>query len=119
MSFGSWLQAELNKRGWSQWELSRQSEIPQSQISKIINGSRHPGPEPCIAIAEALGVSRDEVFRARGWLLSETEEDARLKLSSEVTKLGTKLDRLSSESRQVALLVANTMADALLKTEEG
>ena len=75
MSFGDWLQKEIEKRKWSQTELARRTGIAQGQISKIITGNRNAGPEICIEIAQALGISREEIFRVRGWLLSEAETD--------------------------------------------
>lgn len=69
MDFPVWLQSELNRRGWDQAELARRSGITKAQISRVMVGDRSAGVEFCIAVATALRISRDEVFRARGWLL--------------------------------------------------
>lgn len=79
MEFTEWLQNELDKRGWSQNELVRRSQefenrISQTQLSNILLGKRHAGPDSCIAIAQTLGLPRETVFRARGWLLREPED---------------------------------------------
>lgn len=49
-----WLADELNKRGWSQRELSRQANISQAQISKVLSGEE-PGQLFYIAVGKALG----------------------------------------------------------------
>lgn len=79
MTFSSWLLQELNKRNWGQNDLSRAAKragykLSQAQISNIINNNRKAGGDTCIAIAHALGVPREEVFRARGWLLREPQQ---------------------------------------------
>ena len=79
MIFAVWLQTELDKRGWNPYDLARQTKasgykISRSQLSHVLKKTREAGPEACIAIAHALGLSREEVFRARGWLLREPEK---------------------------------------------
>lgn len=73
MDFASWLQNELTKREWDQYEILRRAKmsgyrISHAQVSRIINGTRQAGPDACIAISHALGMPREDVFRARGWL---------------------------------------------------
>lgn len=79
MAFNEWLQQELNRRGMTLADLAKRAEmygyrISQPQLSRILNGDREAGPDACIAIAYGLGLSREEVFRARGWLLREPEQ---------------------------------------------
>lgn len=121
MEFSDWLQEQLNKRQWGQNDLrSRMGDvkISQGQLSRIMTGIRQAGPEACIAIAEAFGLSREEVFRARGWLLSKSEKEPQIKFSPEASEVAAKIDQLSSQSRQVALRIANTTADALREAGE-
>lgn len=49
-----WLADELNKRGWSQRELSRQANISSAQISRVMSGEE-PGQLFYIAVSKALG----------------------------------------------------------------
>lgn len=91
MTFISWLNDELNKRGWSQADIVKRSQqtgyrISQGQLSHIVNGGRKPGPDACIAIAHALGISREEVFKARGWLLKAPKSPIMPQASPEVTE---------------------------------
>jgi hypothetical protein len=48
-------------------------------LSHILNGSRNPGPDSCIAIADAFGVPREDVFRIIGWLKPIPGEDKTVK----------------------------------------
>ncbi len=78
MQFTEWLEQQMTERGLSQAEVSKRSKmaghyIDQSTLSRIITGERNAGPEACIAIAAGLNLPREEVFRARGWLLNEPE----------------------------------------------
>ena len=118
MSFGDWLKKELNKRGWVQSELARRSGIPQGQISNVIRGIRQPGPESCIAIGQALGISREEVFRARGWLLNGSDANLKVKLSSEITQIAIGMDQLPQVQRQTAIQVTTTLINALKQQVE-
>ena len=118
ISFGDWLRQKIEKRGWDQSELARRTGLAHGQISRFISGSRHPGPNPCIAIADALGLSREEVFRARGWLLSDQKEP-QVKLSPEVFDIAVEIDRLPSKARRAALRTTKAMAEALREEIEG
>lgn len=52
---------------------SRGYKLDSSQISRILNREQAGGLEATIAIAHGLGISREDVFRVRGWLLTEPE----------------------------------------------
>lgn len=78
MEFSDWLHHELQQRDMDQTDLARRAEmaghpIARNSVSRILSGNRDAGPDACIAIAYGLGVSREAVFRARGWLLTEPE----------------------------------------------
>jgi len=72
--FGDWLNAQLEERGWSQSELARRCNVTSVAISLVVNGERNPGPELCRAIAAALGLPEEKVFRLAG-LLSQLPVD--------------------------------------------
>lgn len=71
LEFTDWLQDELRRRGWEQADLVKRSGMSQSQISRIMNGMRRPGPEAMTNIARALHVPTDEAFRRAGLLPPE------------------------------------------------
>lgn len=116
MEFSAWIENELEKRNWSQRELVRRSKnsgykISPGQLSHIISGSRQAGPDACIAIAIALGVSREEIFRARGWLLGTDDKDN--EMDPQVEYLAQGVNALPNESRQLALSAMKPMLDSI------
>lgn len=66
--FSEWLSSELEKRGLSQSELARLAGVSRGAISHLINQTRKPGPEICEAIAHALKLPPETVFRVAGLL---------------------------------------------------
>ena len=103
MQFAEWLQQELDKRNWDQAEFSRRSGVTRGQISRIIAGIRGAGPDVCIAIARGLNLPREEVFKARGWLLSEPENPFGPEIDPRVKKLAKKINALPFNSREITL----------------
>jgi transcriptional regulator with XRE-family HTH domain len=67
-TFGDWLLNELNKQGWSQNELAKRAGISHGTVSNIINGNKGVGQDSLIAIARALKLPADLVFRKAGLL---------------------------------------------------
>jgi transcriptional regulator with XRE-family HTH domain len=88
--FIEWLETELKNRGWQPAELSRQAGLNTGSISRILNGTRKPGSEICVAIAQALNMPAEEVFRQAGLLPSKTPESTG---ESELLHLYRQLDR--------------------------
>lgn len=101
MEFTLWLQVELNKRGWDQAELARRSGITKAQISRVLVGERSAGVDFCIAIARALGLPREEVFRARGWLLREPDEIVPAGTNSRIERLIKHINTLAPEVQEL------------------
>ncbi len=67
-NFIDWLRNELETRGWSQAELARQSKLSPAQITRLLNGERGVGENGLNAIARALRLPPETVFRAAGKL---------------------------------------------------
>lgn len=112
INFQTWLNSELADRGWTAVDLMRSAQsagykISLNQISKVIKGVRQAGPDTCIAIAHGLGVPREEVFRARGWLLREPREVVPPSVSPKGAGLIREFAQLPLETQEIA-------ADALL-----
>ena len=103
MYFANWLQQQLNERGWSHSDLARRCNVTPAQISRVIAGSRGAGPDLCIAIAKGLNLPREEVFKARGWLLSDLENSFGPDLDPRVEKLAQEINDLPFYSRELAL----------------
>ena len=103
MDFGDWLQEELNKRGWNHSELARRSIVQPTQILRVIAGRQGAGPDLCIAIAKGLELSRAEVFRARGWLVSYPDDPYGPDIDPRAEKLAKNISTLPKESRDMTL----------------
>ena len=74
-TFGEWLQKELTAQRITQADLSRLSGITTAQISRLISESRGIGVSAANAIAIALNIPPQEVFRAAGLLPPQPQED--------------------------------------------
>lgn len=67
-SFITWLEAELLERDWRLADLARKANLDSGSISRILSGTRKPGPEVCVAIARALNYPPEVIFRLAGLL---------------------------------------------------
>lgn len=119
MTFSSWLEKELKTRAWSQKDLVRSArsqkyKIAPSQLSFVLNGSRLPSPETCIAIAAGLGIAREEVFRARGWLEYKTDELVPATAKPSVAKLINDLTSLENETQERVIEALQVNLDTIL-----
>lgn len=68
VAFGTWLDRELQQKGWSQSEAARRGEMSSQMINAIINGQANPGLESCQGIARAFKLPLEDVFRLAGIL---------------------------------------------------
>lgn len=76
MDFSDWLLQEMNKRGWSQADLARNSGLNRQSVSDYVNRRRtNPDPEALVSIAKGLKISPITIFRIAG-LLPEGGENA-------------------------------------------
>lgn len=66
--FPQWLSEQLDIKAWNKAELSRRSGVSAPQITRIMNREQSPGKESLIAIARALHLPQETVFRAAGML---------------------------------------------------
>ena len=100
MLFGEWLSHQIYMRQWDQKMLAHMSGVTAAQISRIISGTRRPGPESLTGIAAALKVPPEDLFRRAGLLpmpASATTDDRRL-----MQDLIRKIERFSPEDRRYA-----------------
>ena len=68
IEFPQWLRQELEKRDWSQIDLSRKTKISATQITRILSGERGFGVEALVAISNALDISPITILRKAGLL---------------------------------------------------
>lgn len=59
---------EISRRGWNQSELAVAAGVTRTAISDVLSGRRNPGVELCSAIARALHLPPEIVFRRAGLL---------------------------------------------------
>lgn len=73
-----WLQSELEKRNWSQSELARRSGLSHGTVSNILSGTKGVGEASLNAIAKALHVPSEVLFRKAGLLPEVPEKDEQI-----------------------------------------
>lgn len=73
--FSEWLQAEMDKRDWSQSDCARAAELNRAVINKLLNGKCKPQPITLAAIARAFKVPVEVAYRAAGLLPPSAEHD--------------------------------------------
>lgn len=66
--FSTWLDRELQTRGWSQSEAARRGAISSQMVNAVVNGQANPGLDFCKGIARAFKLPLDDVFRLAGIL---------------------------------------------------
>lgn len=91
--FGAWLQRQLVRREWNQSDLARRSGIHTSRISDWVNGKRAPSTENAERLADALGVSVDEVLTAAGHRPDPVDEPERAALIALLRQINLTYDR--------------------------
>jgi transcriptional regulator with XRE-family HTH domain len=76
LNFSDWLQAELDKRQWSQADLARSAGLSRAVINKLLNGKIYPQPATLEAMARALKLPVETTYRAAGLLPEIPEPEA-------------------------------------------
>lgn len=74
-TFGAWLRRQLKRRQMRQADLARRLETSSGVVSHWARDTRVPEPESCQGIADALGLSVDEVLTAAGHRTEATYDD--------------------------------------------
>lgn len=115
--FATWLQSELTHRAWIQADLlqsakSRGYPLTSPQLSRILSREQQAGIESVIAIAHGLGLSRETVFRARGWLLPDNNA-SEYDLDQTTLNLMQDLEALPPALRVVARRTTRALVDTL------
>jgi transcriptional regulator with XRE-family HTH domain len=75
LRFAEWLQAEMDKRGWSQSDCARACELNRAVINKLLNGKSRAQPITLAAIARGFRIPVETAYRAAGLLPPSTDGD--------------------------------------------
>lgn len=97
--FVQWLDEELAQRSWSDHQLARRAGLSHSVISRA-RGGANPKWEACEALAQALELPPEIVFRKAG-LLSPLHDE-----TSEFEEWRYLLARLPERDRYELLMIA-------------
>ena len=104
--FPDWLQTELDKRQWSQADLAYSAGISRAVINKLLNKKTYPQADTLQAIARALKIPVESVYRVAGLLPEESETDAF------TAKVVHKLELIKSpKRRETALRLLEALID--------
>ena len=83
----------LQSRDWNQADLARRAGVSKAAISDVVSGRRNVGNDLASAIADALKLPPEQVFRAAGLLPPAIDLDEEMEqIIHEVEKL-PKADR--------------------------
>ena len=88
--FVKWLNAQTERRSWSNNELGRRAGVSRSTISLVLTGQQSPTWEFCYRMAQALKEPPEKVFRLAGLLPPAPPE--RDPLIQELLEIARKLD---------------------------
>jgi transcriptional regulator with XRE-family HTH domain len=61
-----WINAELERRGWSMRQLARRAGLSQTQVSNVLNGKRGITYNFCVAISGPLGETPEKLLQMAG-----------------------------------------------------
>ena len=103
-TLATWLNKEIEDRGWSQRELARRANISHTTISQVIAEVRQPSWDFCASIARALGEPVDHVF-----VLAGLKRPPLPAVEEEKEALGI-LRGLSASVRQSAMTMLRALA---------
>jgi len=100
-SLATWLNEQIQDRGWTQNELARRVGITSGGMSQIMTRKILPSSDFCVAVAQALGVPPEQVFRLAGLLPQLPNQD-----DPTLPKLIELINRLSPARRQILYEIA-------------
>jgi transcriptional regulator with XRE-family HTH domain len=102
--FSNWLIEQLDKREWTQADLSKRSGVTTSQISRILSGTRGIGIDACRAIARAFHIPEERVFRKAGFLPNRP-----CIIGEQKGELDDYYEALSQDNRDRLVAIAKTL----------
>jgi transcriptional regulator with XRE-family HTH domain len=115
--FSTWLLQKIEERGWSQAELARRAGLGNATVNRFITETHNPGSDACLAIARALKVPPEEVFRIAGIL--PRFDETRVREFQEVSEMLASLpDPIRKQTMIAIRALARDAYERALKEEE-
>ena len=105
IDFADWLEEELQERGMKPIDLSRAAGIDSGSLSRILSKQRGAGPETCQAIAHALRLPVEEVYRRAGLLPERSDYNV------QEERIMHLFNQLSDEQQEIALALVETLVE--------
>lgn len=105
LDFVNWLEKQLQVRGWKPSDLAHAAKISTGTLSNILNRTRRAGPATCLAIAQALAVPPEQVFRRADLLPAESAVDERKR------ELIYLYDQLDAETQAILRVIARALVE--------
>jgi len=102
--FIQWVNTKLSEYNWSIRELSRQTGIDASNLSKILSGKREPGLNFYLSLSKAFEEQPERIFRLAGILPELDREEITFQELLEIA------NRLTPDQRQTIVDFAEFLA---------
>ena len=111
-TFADWLRVQMRRTGHTQVSLAEAIDRKQQTISRYLGGREFPGLTTVDALADALGVSRDEVVdrvaatkRAPQSPQGRPQFDGLPGVDAEVAELQERFDKLEGRFEEIERLL--------------
>lgn len=82
----TWLNQELEQRGWSQAELARRADVSRPLVTRTLSGDMPASADFCIKVAQALGEAPEKILRLAGILPASADDDPTLAELQDIVK---------------------------------
>ena len=93
----------MKRKGLRAADLARRAGLSRATVSNMIHGRREGTPESLSAIADALGIPREELYRDAGYLSKEEKHN------EQIERIVYRLKKLDPEHLEMFENMANSM----------
>lgn len=106
VAYDFWLRVrnEQDARGWTDVELQNRSGIPRGTVDRLAKGKRPPLARVVNALADALGIERDEAQRLAGRVPAIEEAEHEQPATAVSVREAVQADPIYTEEQRQAML---------------
>ncbi len=115
ITFTEWLQSAIDERGWTWNKLAKKAGLSSGTIYNIRDGTRGVGEDSLQAIAKALNIPSEEVYRAAGILPIVSVDETDLARFKDILSQLTAAER--AELAAIGMLKINARREAELRQQ--